>query len=132
MNPVSSYAGVALGSALGGLGRYGSGALAQALWGAAFPWGTILINIIGSFIIGGFATLTLPEGRRYVGPLGRLFVMAGFCGGYTTFSAFSLDTLELLQQARPVAAAANAGLSVLLCLIAVWLGHALARRLNRA
>ena len=68
MNPATPYAVVALGSALGGLARYGTGVLAVALWGPAFPWGTILINVIGSFIIGGFATLTAPEGRAYVGP----------------------------------------------------------------
>jgi len=130
MNPLARYAVVALGSALGGLARYGCGMLAVALWGPEFPWGTILINLIGSFIIGGFATLTAPEGRIYVGALGRLFVMAGFCGGYTTFSAFSLETLELLQRARPLAAAANVGASLAFCLFAVWLGHVLARRVN--
>jgi fluoride exporter len=129
MNLLVTYLVIALGSALGGLARYGCGLLAVALWGPAFPWGTLIINIVGSFVIGGFATLTAPEGRVYVSPLGRQFVMVGLCGGYTTFSAFSLETLGLLQR-RPLAGAAYIALSLVLCLLAVWLGHALARKAN--
>lgn len=131
MNPLITYLVIAIGSALGGLARYGCGLLAVALWGALFPWGTIIINLVGSFVIGGFATLTGPDGRVYVSPLGRQFVMVGLCGGYTTFSAFSLETLDLLQRGRPLAAAANVGLTLLLGLSAVWLGHAIAQRVNR-
>jgi fluoride exporter len=103
--------------------------LAVALWGAAFPWGTLIINIVGSFVIGGFATLTAPDGRVYVGTLGRQFVMVGLCGGYTTFSSFSLETFGLLQR-QPLAGASYITLSLVLCLFAVWLGHALARKVN--
>jgi fluoride exporter len=131
MRAAAPYVVIAIGSALGGLARYGTGLLAVAFWGPRFPWGTIIINILGSFVIGGFATLTGPDGRVYVGPLGRQFVMVGICGGYTTFSAFSLETLQLLQAARPVAAAANIGVSLVLGLFAVWLGHAWAQRVNR-
>jgi CrcB protein len=131
MNLLLTYLVVGVGSALGGLARYGTGALAVAMWGPQFPWGTILINILGSLVIGGFGTLTGPDGRVSVGPLGRQFVMAGLCGGYTTFSAFSLETLDLLHAARPLAAGANIALSVVLCLIAVWSGHVLAQRVNK-
>jgi fluoride exporter len=131
MNLLVTYLVIGLGSALGGLARYGEGLLAAALWGSSFPSGTILINILGSFVIGGFATLTGPDGRIYVGSLGRQFVMIGVCGGYTTFSSFSLDSLKLLQQGRPVAAGANIALSLVLCLAAAWLGHGLAQRANR-
>jgi CrcB protein len=131
MKSLLAYLVVGTGSALGGVARYGCGLLAAALWGPGFPWGTILINIVGSFVIGGFATLTGPDGRIYVGTLARQFVMLGICGGYTTFSAFSLETLELLKAHRPAAAGANMALSVALCLLAVWIGHALAQKLNK-
>ena len=130
MNPLITYLVIGLGSALGGLARYGCGLLAAALGAVAFPWGTIVINLIGSFVIGGFATLTGPDGRLYVPPLGRQFVMVGLCGGYTTFSAFSLETLDLAQRGRPLAALANVALSLLLGLGAVWLGDAIARKVN--
>jgi fluoride exporter len=129
MKPLVTYLVIAIGSALGGLARYGCGMLAVALWGAAFPWGTLIINIVGSFVIGGFATLTGPDGRIYVAPLGRQFVMVGLCGGYTTFSSFSLETFGLLQR-RPLAGASYIALSLVLCLLGVWLGHALARKAN--
>ena len=131
MNLLVTYLVIGVGSALGGLARHGCNALALTLWGPDFPWGTIVINILGSLVIGGVGTLTGPQGRMHVGPLGRQFVMVGLCGGYTTFSAFSLETLNLLQAARPVAAGANAALSVVLCLLAVWGGHVLAQRANK-
>jgi CrcB protein len=130
MHLLFTYLVIGVGSALGGLARYGTSAVAVALWGPHFPWGTIFINILGSFVIGGFAMLTGPDGRIYVGPLGRQFVIVGLCGGYTTFSAFSLETLTLLQTARPLAAGANIALSVVLCLAAAWSGHGLAQRVN--
>jgi fluoride exporter len=130
MNLLLAYLVIATGSMLGGLARYGCGLLAVAWWGPVFPWGTLVINIIGSFVIGGFATLTGPDGRIYVGPLGRQFVMVGLCGGYTTFSAFSLETLELLQRGEALAAAGYVALSLVLSLLAVWLGHALAQKVN--
>lgn len=131
MNLVAAYLVIGLGSALGGLARYGCGLAAVALWGTGFPWGTILINILGSLVIGLFASLTGPDGRLLIGTLGRQFVMLGLCGGYTTFSAFSLETLNLLRSGRALAAGANVLVSVALCLLAVWIGHAMARRLNQ-
>jgi CrcB protein len=128
MHVLLTYLVIGMGSALGGLARFGCGALALALWGPDFPWGTILINVLGSFVIGAFATLTAADGRIPVGLLGRQFVMVGLCGGYTTFSAFSLETLELLRAARPLAAGANVLASLVLCLLAVWAGHAVTRK----
>jgi CrcB protein len=130
MNLIATYLVIAIGSALGGLARYGCGLLAVAAWGPAFPWGTVLINLGGSFVIGGFATLTGPDGRLYVSPLGRQFVMVGLCGGYTTFSAFSLETLALFQQGRPLAALGYVGLTLMLGLGAVWVADEIARKVN--
>jgi CrcB protein len=130
MHAVRAYIVVGLGSALGGVARYACGDLARALWGERFPWGTIIINVVGSAVIGGFAELTAPEGRWRVGTLGRQFVMLGICGGYTTFSAFSLESFALWRSGRPAAAAANTGLSLVLCLLAVWLARVAARRVN--
>jgi fluoride exporter len=126
-----SYLGVALGSAVGGIARYHCGLLAAEWLGDGFPWGTIFVNILGSFVIGFFATLTGPDGRLFVRAEVRVFVMVGFCGGYTTFSAFSLQTLELLQAGNVLGASANVVLSMALCLGAVWLGHMSASSLNR-
>jgi fluoride exporter len=114
---------VALGSALGGVARYWCSNLATALFGAAFPWGTLIINVVGSFVIGLFNVISLPGGRIEE-PFGaRLFVMVGLCGGFTTFSSFSLQTLSLMQEGRWGWAGANVLLSVLLCLLAVAAGH---------
>jgi CrcB protein len=126
-----NYVCVALGSALGGVFRYACAVLASAWLGDDFPWGTTFINVLGSFIIGFFARATGPDGRWLVRSEVRVFVMVGFCGGYTTFSSFSLQTMELLQRGDPLGAAANVALSVALCLAAVWLGHGGASALSR-
>ena len=127
---MQSYIWIAIGSAIGGVARYWCSGVAARLVGETFPWGTIVVNILGSFIIGFFATLTGPDGRVYVGTLGRQFVMIGICGGYTTFSSFSLQTLNLANDGEWLAAGANITASVVLCLIAVWSGHVLAVSLN--
>ncbi len=125
------YVAVTLGSALGGLARYAmSGAVASA-FGETFPWGTLMVNILGSFIIGFFATLTATDGRLFVSGTTRQFVMAGLCGGFTTFSSFSLQTLNLMRDDEWLAAGGNIVGSVALCLIAVWIGHIAAAALNQ-
>ena len=96
------------------------------LAGDAFPWGTLMINIIGSFVIGYFGTLTLLDGPRPAGTLVRLFVMVGLCGGFTTFSSFSLQTVELLHAGEELRALAYIVASVGLCLLGTVLGHYLA------
>jgi CrcB protein len=128
---LQSYVWIMIGSALGGAGRYWfSGFIAERV-GETFPWGTLLVNISGSFVIGFFNTLTGPDGRLLVGSTARQFVMIGLCGGYTTFSSFSLQTLSLARQGEWLRAGGNVGLSVVACLIAVWLGHVLAASLNQ-
>jgi len=127
---LASYFWIAIGSALGGMARYWCSGIAARLIGETFPWGTIIVNIVGSFIIGFFATLTGPDGRIFADTLTRQFVMIGFCGGYTTFSSFSLQTLALLQDSEWLLASANITLSVITCLFAVWAGYALAASIN--
>ena len=121
-----TYAWVALGSALGGMARYWLVLATFPLFGPVFPWATVLINILGSFVIGLFGALTM-EGRLAVPAEMRAFVMVGLCGGFTTFSSFSLQTLELIQKGRVELALANIGVSVLLCLGAVSMGYWLGR-----
>ena len=120
---------VALGGAIGTVARYLL-ALAAAPISASLPWGTIAINIAGSFLIGLVGTLTLAQGRYPMPETARLFVMVGFCGGFTTFSSFSLQTLDLLRAGAIGRAALNIAASVLLCLAAVALGHVAGARLN--
>jgi len=127
-----TYLCIGAGGALGTMLRFWiSGVVAQA-FGERFPTGTVVINVTGSFVIGFFATLTGPEGRLMVGPLGRQFFMIGICGGYTTFSAFSLQTLNLARDGQWAYAALNVGLSLLLCLGGVWLGFLAGETLNRS
>jgi fluoride exporter len=122
---------VMLGSALGGVARYWLSGLAAHHIGETFPIGTLIVNVTGSFIIGFVATLTGPDGRVFVGTDGRQFMMTGVCGGYTTFSSFSLQTLNLARDGEMALAGANAVLSFALCLVAVWLGHIAASALNQ-
>ncbi len=126
-----SYFSVALGSIVGGVARYLVSVVFLSKLGDGFPWGTLFVNVTGSFIIGFYAALTGPDGRLFVSPRQRQFVMVGICGGYTTFSAFSLETLRLVQSGDIQAASLNLFVSVVGWLTAVWLGHALAVRLNR-
>ncbi|HUI94237.1 MAG TPA: fluoride efflux transporter CrcB [Xanthobacteraceae bacterium] len=127
---MANYLWIALGGALGTMGRYLVSGLVAQLIGETFPWGTLLINVTGSFIIGLFATLTGPDGRYFVGSTARQFVMTGMCGGYTTFSSFSLQTQNLVNDGEWFYAGANVSLSVILCLLAVWAGYALGSALN--
>ncbi|MFO7479118.1 MAG: fluoride efflux transporter CrcB, partial [Methyloceanibacter sp.] len=110
------YVWIAAGSALGGVARYWLSGVVARLFGETFPWGTLLVNVSGSLLIGVIAALTAPEGRFFVGSTSRLALMAGLLGGYTTFSSFSLQTLALLQDGDWWRAGANIVLSVLLCL----------------
>jgi len=82
-------------------------------------------------VIGFYAALTGPDGRVFVSPRQRLFVMVGFCGGYTTFSAFSLETLRLVQSGNIQTALAYIFVSIITWLVSVWIGHALGARVNR-
>lgn len=127
---MQTYLLIGLGGALGSMARHWSNGLAAAALGIAFPWGTLIINVLGSMII-GFAAAAMGAGGRFpVSDEARLFLMVGICGGYTTFSAFSLQTLTLLQNGEVLPAAGNIGLSVILCLIGVWLGYAAGMAIN--
>jgi len=113
---------------LGSLARYLASLLIPAV--SEFPFATLFVNITGSFIIGFYGTLSGPDGRLFASTRQRQFVMTGFCGGYTTFSAFSLDTFRLVHGGMTKMAFSNIAVSVVTWLLAVWLGHVLASRLN--
>lgn len=125
-----SYIWVGLGGAIGSVARFWASGVIARHFGETFPWGTLIVNVTGSFIIGLFATATGPDGRWLVAPSMRQFFMLGICGGYTTFSSFSLQTLNLARDGEYFRAGTNTVLSVILCLVGVWLGHALASSLN--
>jgi CrcB protein len=122
-----SYLWVTIGSAIGGLLRYAITRMTLPISGG-FPCGTVAINILGSFVIGYFGTLTLQTGRHPASDNLRLFVMVGLCGGFTTFSSFSLQTFDLMRSGAWGRAIANVVVSVVLCIAAVGAGHMLAHR----
>ena len=120
-----AYFWVAIGGALGSVSRFWlNGLISSARFGETFPWGTLFVNVSGSFIIGVLGALTVPEGRMdsHSRAFAVQFFMYGICGGYTTFSSFSLQTLNLLRDREWLYAGGNAVLSVVLCLAAVGLG----------
>lgn len=124
------YLWIMAGSALGGGARFYLSGVVANWFGSEFPWGTFVVNVVGCFIIGFFNTLTGPEGRIFVGSTGRQFFMTGICGGFTTFSSFSLQTLTLAQDNEWIRAGGNVLLSATCCLVAVFLGHLAAETLN--
>jgi|ERR1043166_710545 CrcB protein len=115
-----------LGGGFGSLARWWCSGIVGRCFGETFPLGTLVVNVTGSLAIGFFATMTDPGGRWLVSPSFRTFFMFGICGGYTTFSSFSLQTLNLARDGEWLRAGLNVVLSVVLCLGAVWLGHLLA------
>ena len=127
---MAAYLWIAVGSALGGVARFWCSGVAARFMGETFPWGTIIVNVVGCFIIGFFATITGPDGRVFSDTLTRQFAMIGILGGYTTFSSFSIQTLNLVQDGEWWLAGANIALSVVACLVAVWLGFVLAASIN--
>ena len=127
---MGSYFWIAVGSALGGMARFWLSGFVANRVGETFPFGTLFINVLGSFVIGFFAALTGPDGRYLMGTVSRQFVMIGICGGFTTFSSFSLQTLNLANEGEWLYAGLNIVSSFVLCLLAVWMGHAAAVNLN--
>jgi fluoride exporter len=125
------YLAVGCGAAFGSLLRFLSGILIISATGLSALWATGFVNVLGSFVIGLFAALTGPDGRLLVSPAGRQFVMGGICGGLTTFSAMSLDTFILLLQGDIPLAGLYLVLVVAFSLVAAWVGHIVAMRLNR-
>ena len=125
------YLWIALGSALGGAGRYWcSGVIARHI-GETFPWGTLTVNVVGSLLIGLLATVSEPDGRLLMSTTLRQFFMIGVFGGFTTFSSFSLQTLNLVRDGQWIPASLYILGSVALCLVGVWLGHGLGIAINR-
>ncbi len=139
MQLLTQYLIIGLGGALGSMLRFGLAMMIDTAvtnpgatkTGPLFPWGVIVVNITGCFVIGFFNGISAPDARFILSPLIRQFVMIGILGGYTTFSSFSLQTLNLAQDGQWWAAAANVLLSVVLCLVGVWLGAVLAGQINQ-
>jgi fluoride exporter len=126
-----TYLWVALGGALGSVARYACSTAAARWLGAGFPYGTLFVNVAGSFATGLLAALVSSEGRPSLGADARAFVLVGVLGGFTTFSSFSFETLELARGGALGAAGTNVALSVVLCLFAAWLGFVAGGLLNR-
>ncbi|MBF6559590.1 MAG: fluoride efflux transporter CrcB [Candidatus Binataceae bacterium] len=126
-----AYVWVAIGGALGSAARYGMSGVIANLTGGVFPYGTLFVNVTGGILIGFLATISGPDSRFIIPTAARIFMMTGICGGYTTFSTFSLETVNLMREGDWMRAAANVIGSVVLCLIAVMAGHAGALFLNR-
>lgn len=122
---------VAIGGALGSVARYYAALAFAALAGSALPWGTVLVNVTGSFVIGCAGGAAIGGAPATALPWVRYFLMAGVCGGYTTFSAFSLQTLEMLQAGMPGRAVGHVLISVCACVAASALGYALTAALTR-
>ncbi|TGQ51822.1 fluoride efflux transporter CrcB [Mesorhizobium sp. M1C.F.Ca.ET.193.01.1.1] len=125
------YLAVGCGAAIGSLARFLSGFVIVSLLGLSALYATAFVNVVGSWVIMFFATLTRPDGRLMIGTAGRNFVTAGLCGGFTTFSAMSLDTFVLLLEGDLKQAAIYLVGVVVLSLASAWLGYAVATQINR-
>ena len=127
-----TYFWIAFGGALGSVARFALNGVVSAKFGESFPLGTMVVNVAGSFLIGWLGALTLPEGRLSADTRAftTQFLMIGVCGGFTTFSSFSLQTLNLVREGEWLYAGGNIILSVVLCLVATWLGYVLGMALS--
>jgi len=125
------YVAVGLGSAVGALLRFGC-SLLLITPGAAIPTATLLVNIIGSFWIGCYVSLTGPGGRWQVSDWQKQFMLSGVCAGFTTFSVFSLEFMQLIQTGQTLLALSYMMLSLVLWLLACWAGLTLGARANSA
>jgi CrcB protein len=114
---------VGVGGAIGSVARYWLSVTVMEMAGGTFPWGTLLVNIIGCSFIGWFGAFTGPGTRLAAGHPLRLFVMSGICGGFTTFSSFSYEALGLARNGEWLKASAYVVASVIACLVGVWLGY---------
>ena len=127
-----TYLWVAIGGALGSMMRYGLSGVVMQMTGGTFPYGTMFVNVSGALLIGILASLAAPESPFFMPSPARLFLMTGICGGYTTFSTFSLESFNLLRQGEVRSAFANMLLSVVLCVLAVWIGYSAVLLLSRS
>jgi fluoride exporter len=131
MNTLSSYLAVMVIGAFGCGARMWMSFFFSDKYGPAFPVGTLVVNVLGCFIIGLFAGVTRTDGGLMVHPIVRQAVMIGFLGGFTTFSSFGLQTIALFNDGEWGLGALNIVLSVLLCLVAVWIGQVIALQVVR-
>jgi CrcB protein len=122
---------VAVGSAIGGVARYWCSGIVARYIGETFPWGTLVVNVVGSLLVGFIATISDTDGRFIIPAEARQFLMVGILGGFTTFSSFSLQTLNLARDGEWLLDGANIAGSVVLCLVMVWAGHLAATVINR-
>ncbi|MGH8338314.1 MAG: fluoride efflux transporter CrcB [Gammaproteobacteria bacterium] len=127
-----AYLWVAIGGAVGSMMRYGLSGVVMQMTGGSFPYGTMFANVTGALLIGVFASLAAPESPYFLPASARLLLMTGVCGGYTTFSTFSLETFNLLRDGEFIPALANMLLSVVLCVISVWIGYSAVLILSRS
>lgn len=127
ISTLNAYLWVAFGGAIGSMSRYGISVVMLRLTGPRFPWGILLINVLGSFVIGYFGALSSATGRLPAPEEIRIFMLVGFCGGFTTFSSFSMQTFDLFRSGEVLLGGLNIVGSVILCLVAVWLGILLAQ-----
>jgi CrcB protein len=118
---------IAIGGAVGAVLRYGASISIYSLLGRAFPYGTLFVNVSGSLLMGLLSVLMLE--RFDIGPEWRAAVLVGVLGSFTTFSTFSIETLNLLEQGDVMRATLNIVSSVLLCLVAVWFGVLIGRQI---
>jgi fluoride exporter len=130
MEDLAAYLWVALGGALGSMARFALGNAMTLAVGPEFPWGTLLINVLGSFVISFFGVLTGADARLPLPAEARIFVTVGVCGGFTTFSSFSLQTVELARNGQPGRAALYVAVSAALCVSACAIGFISAAALN--
>lgn len=121
------YFAIALGGAAGALLRYWVSGGVHVWLGRAFPWGTLVVNVTGSLLIGVLGVLLVE--RLNVSDELRFGVLVGLLGSFTTFSTFSIETLDLLERGQIAPAVLNAGLSVIVCVLAAWLGVVIGRQL---
>ena len=128
---LSLYLSVAIGGAVGSVSRFAISGIMLNRFGPAFPWGTLTVNILGSFLIGLLFFVVTPEGKLDLSLNVRQLFIAGFCGGFTTFSSFSLEALTHIRAGDPGKAALYVVASVLLCLAAVWMGYAAAMLIGK-
>jgi fluoride exporter len=116
---------IAIGSAIGGVGRYAIGGVLQQRFGLAFPIGTLVVNVVGSLLLGFILRIAL--GGTQLSPETRIFLTTGFCGGFTTFSTFTYDTAIMFESGQYRRAALYVTLSIVLSLLATFAGFALAQ-----
>lgn len=118
---------IAGGGAIGAVMRYGASLGVYSLFGRGFPYGTLFVNVAGSLLMGVLSIVLLD--RFNVGPEWRAAILVGLLGSFTTFSTFSLETLNLLEQGDMMRAMANIAFSIIVCLAAVWVGVGIGRQL---